>query len=134
MTQALPPEPVKDPRDDGMSLDFSVPDDMSAPPAQAPAPAASPQAIEFDLSGISLDLDLPEQASAKAPPSGFADIDMTALEEEGSSDPLARKLELAEEFRQIGDMEGARDLLQEVLAKSSGAVKAKAQGMLEALG
>ena len=34
------------------------------------------------------------------------------------SDPLARKLELAEEFRQIGDMEGARDLLEEVVAKA----------------
>ena len=49
-------------------------------------------------------------------------------------DPIARKLELAEEFRQIGDMEGARDLLEEVVAKSSGALKAKAQGMLDELG
>ena len=45
-------------------------------------------------------------------------------------DPLARKLELAEEFRQIGDTEGARDLLQEVIAKASGALKTKAQSML----
>ena len=29
---------------------------------------------------------------------------------DAGGDPLARKLELAEEFRQIGDMEGARDL------------------------
>jgi pilus assembly protein FimV len=50
------------------------------------------------------------------------------------SDPLARKLELADEFRQIGDMEGARDLLEEVVAKSSGALRSKAQAMLDALG
>ena len=49
------------------------------------------------------------------------------------ADPLARKLELAEEFRQIGDMEGARDLLEEVVAKADGALKAKAQGMLDSL-
>jgi pilus assembly protein FimV len=47
---------------------------------------------------------------------------------------LSRKLELAEEFRQIGDNDGARDLLHEVVAKSSGAVKSRAQSMLAALG
>ena len=49
-------------------------------------------------------------------------------------DPLSRKLELAEEFRQIGDRDGARDLLREVLAKASGATHSKAQGMLDDLG
>ena len=51
----------------------------------------------------------------------------------GDADPLVRKLELAEEFRQIGDTEGARDLLEEVVAKADGSLKAKAQGMLETL-
>ncbi len=49
-------------------------------------------------------------------------------------DPLARKLELAEEFRQIGDLEGARDLLEEVVAKADGALRNKAQSMLDRLG
>jgi pilus assembly protein FimV len=53
------------------------------------------------------------------------------IDEEG--DPLARKLELAEEFRQIGDIEGARDLLEEVIAKADGVVRSKAQAMLEGL-
>jgi pilus assembly protein FimV len=55
-------------------------------------------------------------------------------DEEVTTDPLARKLELAEEFRQIGDLDGARDLLHEVVAKSSGAVKSRAQNMLSELG
>jgi pilus assembly protein FimV len=50
--------------------------------------------------------------------------------DDDNADPLARKLELAEEFRQIGDTEGARDLLQEVANKAEGTLKAKAQGML----
>jgi pilus assembly protein FimV len=54
--------------------------------------------------------------------------------DDGAESPLARKLELAEEFRQIGDLEGARDLLEEVVAKADGALQAKAQGMLEKLG
>ena len=56
------------------------------------------------------------------------------LDDEESGDPLSRKLELADEFRQIGDMEGARDLLQEVLAKADGTLKSKAQSMLDDLG
>jgi pilus assembly protein FimV len=44
---------------------------------------------------------------------------------------LSRKLELAEEFQRIGDKDGARDLLREVLATASGATKTKAQGMLD---
>ena len=48
--------------------------------------------------------------------------------DDDDADPLARKLELAEEFRQIGDMEGARDLLEEVLAKADGALKSQGAG------
>ncbi|MEO5735193.1 MAG: FimV/HubP family polar landmark protein, partial [Rubrivivax sp.] len=50
-----------------------------------------------------------------------------------AGEPMARKLELAEEFRQIGDIEGARDLLEEVISRSDGALRAKAQGMLDRL-
>jgi pilus assembly protein FimV len=94
--------------------------------------------MDFDLSAISLDLDnsgnsgaaqTARAAESQADLSGF---DLGDGGEGG--DPLARKLELAEEFRQIGDMEGARDLLQEVVAKANGALKSKAQGMLDNLG
>jgi len=44
-----------------------------------------------------------------------------------------RKFELAEEFRQIGDVDGARELLQEVVANAGGALQAKAQAMLDSL-
>jgi pilus assembly protein FimV len=46
---------------------------------------------------------------------------------------LVRKLELAEEFRQIGDKEGARDLLEEVVSKASGPLKVRAQSLLDGL-
>jgi pilus assembly protein FimV len=117
-------------------LDFSVPEvpELQAKPAQ---PVVEPSA--FDLSDISLDLDmpatLPPAAAASAPsPSGFGDLGLPSLGAEGEDDPLSRKLELAEEFRQIGDTDGARDLLNEVVAKSTGAVKSRAQSMLADLG
>jgi pilus assembly protein FimV len=127
------------PRDvDVGTLNFdSVPDlpPLAAKPPPAPAPSAD-FPMDFDLSAISLDLQSPTSAPA-APASAadeaeLADIDF-APEEDDGTDPLARKLELAEEFRQIGDMEGARDLLQEVVNKADGALKVKAQGMLDAL-
>lgn len=109
---------------------------IAVAPAHAPAPEF---AMDFDLSGISLDLDsnadvAPRNAAAAAQPEAdLSGIDFAAGESGDGDDPLARKLELAEEFRQIGDMEGARDLLQEVVSKASGALRSKAQGMLNSL-
>ena len=121
-----------------MDMDFQLPELSPAAVAQSAAPAApSPSPMEFDLSGISLDLDSPKDevtmpVASKAG-TDFGDIDLgeSAADE---ADPIARKLELAEEFRQIGDMEGARDLLQEVVARASGSVKSRAQAMLNELG
>lgn len=112
---------------DSHSLDFDLQDLPSVESA-----ASEPARPTFDLSGISLDLDAP----LSAPASGLGDMASTPLDlplEDDGTDPLERKLELAEEFRQIGDLEGARDLLQEVVDKSDGTLKAKAQGMLDNL-
>jgi pilus assembly protein FimV len=99
----------------GNSLDFDLASlsDEDAAGAAGPAPAPG---LDDDATLDFGDFDLGD-----APP---ATADMAAL---------ARKLELAEEFRQIGDVEGARDLLEEVLAKSEGGLKSKAQGMLDQL-
>jgi pilus assembly protein FimV len=108
---------------DGNALDFDFDDDktvVGAPAAPAPAPAG------FDLSEISLDLDAPGEAAAPA----VEELAPAAM----PADPMARKLELAEEFRQIGDADGARELLQEVIdSAQDGALKAKAQSMLDNL-
>ncbi|MED5618336.1 FimV/HubP family polar landmark protein [Ideonella sp. BN130291] len=115
-----------------VSLDFDLPT-MDAPPAR---PAAAPSPMEFDLGSLSLDLDSPSGAAPAAQPESLPDLDLPGMEGgsvDDAADPLMRKLELAEEFRQIGDMEGARDLLEEVVAKANGSLKAKAQGMLETL-
>jgi pilus assembly protein FimV len=144
-TQAFAPEPhlADEPVDDHSgSLDFVVPESLESfespdRPATA-SPAAEPE--PFDLSDISLDLDLPPDSShgalgaANLAGAGLERADLPSLDDAGSDDPLMRKLELAEEFRQIGDADGARDLLQEVVAKADGALKSRAQNMLADLG
>jgi pilus assembly protein FimV len=103
---------VQQPADDG--LDFDLDSFSASAPAAAPAHSGETSILDFGDFGL---------AEAK-PAEGDA----------GADNPLARKLELAEEFRQIGDLEGARDLLEEVVARAEGALQAKAQGMLENLG
>ncbi|MEO6407664.1 MAG: FimV/HubP family polar landmark protein [Burkholderiaceae bacterium] len=145
-TQPLPTAARHDP-DAPMDFDLDAPDlslpDLPSAPMSTPAPApAAP--MPFDLSSISLDLDLPPEVASPAlpaatalkpgPTSGF-DLDLDDASDSGDSDdPISRKLDLADEFRQIGDTDGARDLLQEVVAKSTGSVRARAQGMLDELG
>ncbi|MEP6503329.1 MAG: FimV/HubP family polar landmark protein, partial [Betaproteobacteria bacterium] len=100
----------------------------------SPAPAAQAGAkdpsIDFDFGDLSLDLD----KSAAATPVEVAEVPDLDMPGAADSEPMARKIELADEFRRIGDHEGARELLEEVVAKAEGPLKARAQTMLDALG
>ncbi|MBA4213545.1 MAG: fimbrial protein FimV [Polaromonas sp.] len=156
ITDALTSQSAEPSGPPSMSMDFdldfpSQPANLQAPSAAAPAPvaAAAPEAPTFDLSeeapDFGLDMDLPVEAPASqaavasAPaPMTFdlnnlnldldapAEIDMTASDASGQENPLETKLSLAEEFRAIGDFEGARSLAEEVLAEASGSLKTKA--------
>lgn len=110
---------------DSLHLDL---DDLGEDTTQSPSTiaGAGPARLDFADFGASQPATLSD--AAPTAPGGLDDL---AID---SGDPLARKLELAEEFRQIGDMEGARDLLEEVVSKAAGTLRAKAQAMLDALG
>jgi pilus assembly protein FimV len=105
-----------------------------APAAAKPAPAhaAGAPSIDFDFGDLSLDLDKPAHAAEPSEESVLPELDMG--DAHGDSEPMARKIELADEFRRIGDHEGARELLEEVVSKADGPLKARAQTMLDALG
>lgn len=109
-------------------LDFNL-DDKPAPPApdltlDLNLDAGSPNKAEAgaapDLSTISLDLGAPEPS---APPAG--------------SDPkwqeIATKLDLAKAYEEMGDKDGARELLGEVIKDGDSAQKGQAQQLLEKL-
>ncbi|MBK9440179.1 MAG: fimbrial protein FimV [Comamonadaceae bacterium] len=132
-------EPASEPEQDfdamANGLDFSLPTlpDSAEPPASnspvatgpvAPDKAAPAQEntnlMDFDLGTLSLDLE--EEPITQA----------GSLDPEGQ-DPLETKLALADEFRAIGDDDGARALIEEVIAEASGDMKLKAQRALSKL-
>ena len=93
--------------------------------AKTPEPVAdSGGMLEFDMGSLSLDLsDATEGASLDRPAASAV-----------QDDPLATKLSLAEEFNTIGDDDGARALIEEVIAEATGAMKTRAQAALAKLG
>jgi len=122
-------------------LDFPTTDELSLLPSgvmpltSSTTAAASTDTDEpdtgpmaLDVSHLTLDLDMPPPAAPTAPATADNGVDAAA------EDPLATKLALAQEFNAIGDTDGARTLMEEVIAESSGVLKARAERLLADLG
>ncbi|WP_332061325.1 FimV/HubP family polar landmark protein [Variovorax sp. PBS-H4] len=95
-------------------------DDMSQPATLRAGLPGDSGFIEFDMSSM---------AGLRAP----ADTERGRLEpmaEESGESPHAIKLSLARELKALGDVEGARSLVEEVAADGSGDVKAEAKQLL----
>jgi len=106
----------------GMDLELELPpaDQAAATPTPAAAEAPANELMSFDLGSLSLDLG----EDKVTVPGEFIDEAM---------DPLETKLALADEFRAIGDDDGARALIEEVIAEAAGDLRAKAQQALSGL-
>ena len=115
------PEPATTPADALGAMDFNLDLDMGeTKPTPTPSPSAEPAPL--DLSAISLDLDTPGES---APPTT-------------STDPkwqeVATKLDLAKAYEEMGDKDGARELLNEVVKEGDSAQQGQAKQMLSSLG
>ena len=125
---ATPPSPGDGGIDfdlDSLTLEDPVPKTMPLPRADLGADKG------LNFGDFALSTSEPKTVAMGRSPSAPPAAEPPPIDEDG--DPLARKLELAEEFRQIGDVEGARDLIEEVIAKAEGVLKSKAQLMLDGL-
>jgi len=102
----------------GLPSELSLDDFLSNPtptPAPAPAePAAAPPAERVD-SALELDLNLSLDSSLAA---NAASPAASSAPDAAQEDPLGTKVELAKEFNAIGDTDGARALLEEVVAEA----------------
>ena len=82
--------------------------------------------IEFDMSALA---GLPARSNGASEPARAA----STLDDEGEDSPHAVKLSLARELQAIGDVEGARSLVEEVEAESAGDLKSQARQLLAEL-
>jgi pilus assembly protein FimV len=107
----------------------AAPSTPTAPMAMASSAsyASAIEPLEFDLGDLSLDL--PKAAA----PVVSAAAASSAIDAGITGDPLETKLALAQEFREIGDDDGARSLAEEVAQEAVGALKARAQRMVAEL-
>jgi pilus assembly protein FimV len=76
-----------------------------------------------------LDLSLPEDTSAPSAANILEEDEESAFEQE-----MTTKLDLAAAYEEIGDKEGARELLEEVMRGGNDAQVARAKAMIAALG
>jgi pilus assembly protein FimV len=109
-----PKEPAK------VSLDF----DLNLPSSSASSVNIPAQ----DLSSISLDLDSGKPAASPASFESIAADPAAARQQE-----MATKLDLAAAYQEIGDREGAKELLEEVVRGGDPQQQSRAQKLLEGI-
>ena len=143
--------------DAGGGLDFDLGLDVPSLPVAASAPAAAPKAaspsFDFDLSALSLDspaepvTQRPAAASqeqfaktvvsvAKAPTLSdvMLELDLpSSVPSANDSGSAATKLELAKAYVEIGDSDGAKEILNEVLREGNPAQQAEAKKLIAGL-
>ncbi len=109
-------------------IDFELPLTDEKPSAASAPAEADP--LDFDLSGISLELD-PGTGRAATEADREHDEDQVATATAPASDAeMATKLDLALAYQEIGDKEGARELLDEVLKGGSAEQSERAKALL----
>ncbi|MFC3531955.1 FimV/HubP family polar landmark protein [Vogesella facilis] len=129
------PEPAAASNDSHMldfdfNLDSMLPAGTAAAEVEPPKPAASTDdalaTFDFDLSALD------EPAVAAAPLAEPVEAVSTAGLDV-SDDPLSTKLDLARVYLDMGDKEGAREVLEELVKEAQGSLKAEAEALLDSL-
>jgi len=134
---------------DDLGLDFDLGD---AEPENAPSMSAADSSalddISFDLNTLQLDTPPLETAAAAEAQtrSGPPDLDLSGISldlGDSSTAPAGKdekwydvqtKFDLAKAYQEMGDAEGAREILQEVLAEGDAEQKSAAESLLTSLG
>lgn len=122
---------AKDPLFDLDAMDFGQPaapaapqDDPFALPDVPAIPNPGTPVPRFDMSGFDLDLPASDVATEAAPQEQGAAVELTPAQME-----METKLDLAIAYQEIGDKEGARELLDEVIKGGSGEQASRASAM-----
>lgn len=123
--------------DNVLDLDFGELEATPAEPNVEVAVAAPESPPELDLSGISLDLadtPAPADSSNMADNAISADFGQFEASTHEESDEVNTKLDLVMAYMEIGDNEGARELLDEVMKEGGPKQLARAKEILATIG
>lgn len=158
-TSELVAKPVEPATLDLAEISLDLDDAITSNSAAVPLEAVSPPEVDLPISASTLetpDLDLaldigslPPTPAADLSPKGAVEVDLPNVDFDavpvqqgiaqaggstGPDDPeVATKLELAQAYEEMGDREGARELLNEVLCEGSEAQQAIARSRLDQL-
>lgn len=132
--------PVEPPTLTPAALDeFDLPEDFDLSLADEPSnPAAKPDAFASELDDVNAELDRLSQSLEHPPiePSFTAEDAALGVEDEpdfdflSGTDEVATKLDLAQAYIDMGDADGARDILSEVLTEGNEGQRGEAKEML----
>lgn len=100
---------------------------------------AQDNSIEFDLGEFESFAKQASEPGVAQPSEEELDLDLSALDEEvyaeegtlATSDEVATKIDLARAYMEMGDPDGARSILEEVMEEGSDAQKTEAQTLLQ---
>jgi pilus assembly protein FimV len=125
---AAEPAPVAAaPAADTNMLDFQIDlpkaaDDPATTAVPPPAPAAADGGLDFNLDGLSLTMDAEPKTQA------------AGGEKDGHWYDVQTKFDLAKAYQEMGDKDGAKEILQEVLKEGDAEQKAQAKTLMDSLG
>jgi pilus assembly protein FimV len=143
---AKAPQPDLPVSSDVRPLDFDLAPPAIGVPQSAQAQKDEKPSFDFDLSGLEfpsssgapaaaspdLNLSAGQPAHAQTASLNLTDLDLGGGDT-GGGDAVTTKLELAKAYLEIGDKDGAREILQEVAKEGSAAQKAEAQKLIASL-
>jgi pilus assembly protein FimV len=132
------PEVPQDDLELPADFDLSLADEMDAAPAPAkPVVADVPDDFEAELDDVNAELDRLSQSIGE--PRFTAEDAMASAADEpdfdflSGTDEVATKLDLAQAYIDMGDNDGARDILNEVVTEGDAGQKSEAKEMLSRL-
>jgi pilus assembly protein FimV len=148
-----PPAPLDIPPPAALPLDdLALPDAAPVPASEVAADdidfdvdlsdsvfLGEPGKPEVDLGSINLDLDAPPATSEPMPAATAPDVAPAAaeaapIERDAQWEEVNTKLDLAKAYEEMGDLDGARELLQEVVGEGSADLVEQARTILDRIG
>lgn len=106
--------------------------DFEIPAGEQPVAEAEPALPDFDIGSINLDLSA--EPPAAEPVAAKSEVEADDSARSAQWEEVNTKLDLAKAYEEMGDLEGARELLQEVVSEGTTDLVVQAREILDRIG